>query len=102
PVVLDELHDRVDRLLTEVSVATARQRVRLVDQQTATERFFERLPTLNGGLADEAGDETRPVTLDELALRDHAEGAVDLGEQARDRRLARTRVCGDAEEAALR
>ena len=52
---------------------------------------------LGGGLADEPGDEARPVGFDEMARGDHAERPEDLREQTGDRRLAGPGVAAEHE-----
>ncbi len=96
-MVLHELHERVDRLPPEVVLAAPGEGVRLVDQQHATERRLEHGAGARRGLADVAGDELRAVGLDEVTLRDDAEGAVDLAEQPGDGGLAGARVAGEHE-----
>ena len=96
-MVLHELDDRVDRLPTEVVLAAAGEGVRLVDEQRAAERRLEHGACLRGRLADVAGDEVRPVGLDEVALGHEAERAQDLAEEAGHRRLAGARVAGEDE-----
>ena len=53
----------------------------------------DHLGGLDRGLADVAGDELGAVALDEVALREHADRAVDAGDEARDGRLAGSRDC---------
>ena len=96
-MVLHELHDRVDRLPPEVLFAAASQRVGLVDQERAAERRLEHGTRACRGLPDVAGDEVRPVGLDEVALGDDRQRAQDLAEQPGDGRLAGARVAGEHE-----
>ena len=93
-VVLHRLEQRVDGLLTEVVVALAVECVGLVDKQHAAERLFNDLARLDGRLSDVARDQPAAVHLDELALRQNAERAVDARHQPRDHRLARAGVAG--------
>ena len=81
----------------EVVLAAAGQRVGLVDQQDAAEGLLDDLRRLDRGLADVAGDEVRAVGLDELPLLTAPSAAIDLGEQAGDRGLARARIAGEHE-----
>ena len=99
-VVLHELHERVDRLASEVVLAAARQRVRLVDQHRAAQCRLEDRLRLGCRLTDVAGDEIGPVGLDQVPLLDDAEGAVDLAEQARHRGLPSSGVADEHEVAA--
>ena len=76
--------------------------VRLVDEEDPALRLVTDLVDLRRGLPDEAGDEPRPVGLDQVALRDDLQHLVEAGEQASDRRLPRAGVADEHEvEAAV-
>ena len=81
-MVLHELDEGVDGLEAEVVLAAPGERVRLVDQQRATEGRLEYGAGAHGGLPDVAGDELRTIGLDEVALGDHVEGAETLSNRA--------------------
>ena len=91
PMVLHRLEDRVDRLLPE-RVVLRGQGVGLVDKEHAAERLLDLLRRLDRRLADVARHESRPVRLDKLPLREHADLLVNPCENARDRRLACARI----------
>ena len=100
PVVLHPLEQRLDRLGPEVLPFVTRcERVRLVDEEHAVERPPDRAVGLDRGHADVLADEPGAVDLDEMAALEQTHGAIHLGEQPRDRRLARpglprkTRCC---------
>ena len=94
-VILHRLQEGVDRLLPEVVVAFAVERIRLVDEQHTAERTLDHLLRLDGGLTDVPGDKPAAVDLDKLTLRQDAERVVDARHQTRDHRLARTGVAGE-------
>ena len=94
-VVLHRLQDRVDRLLAEVVFGFVGERVRFVDEEESALRAFDDLRRLDRGLADVAGDETRTVDFDEVALREDAEGVVDARHDAGDGRLTGTGVAAE-------
>jgi hypothetical protein len=98
-VVLHPLQQDLDRLGAEVHapLALRRERVRLVDEQDAVERALDHAVRLERGRADVLPDEPGAVDLDEMALLEEADGAVHLGEQARDRRLAGAGVAEEDE-----
>ena len=83
--------------MLKVALPPAGQRVGLVDQQHATDRRVEHLLHLQRRLPHEAGDQPGPVRLDQVSPLDHAEGPVDLGQQAGHGRLARAGVAGEDE-----
>jgi hypothetical protein len=92
-IVLHPLEQGLDRLRAEVEPAAARrERVRLVDEEDAVEGAPDRAVGLDRGRADVLADELGAVDLDEVAFREQPHRAVHLGEEARDRRLARARV----------
>ena len=95
-VVLHPFHERIDRFAAELVVCEC---VRLVDEQRAAERLLDHLGGLDRGLTDVAGDEIGAVALDEMAVRQHADGAVDPRDEARDGGLAGTGIADEHEVA---
>ena len=97
-VVLHEFEQRVDRLAAEIpagAAGSAGQRIGLVDEQNPIERGFAHVERLACAVcptypADEAG----AVRLDQDALAQHVERAIDLAERARHLRLADARRSG--------
>ena len=81
-VLLHELHERRDGLVAEVDEAALGERVRLVDEQHATERPTDDLLHLERRLADVARDEVDPAGLDELALADEPQRPCTAGRRA--------------------
>ena len=104
-VVLHPLQERLDRLGAEVEApvpAAGRERVRLVDEEHAVERAPDRPIGLDRRLADVLADERGAVDLDEVSLLEQAHGAVHLGEQPGDGRLAGAGVAEEDEVLARR
>ena len=93
--VLDQLHDRVDRLLPEVGSVPPPRASAYASSMSSTPPVgpVEVSAHPDRGLADEAGDQLRPVGLDQVALLDDAERPVDLRQQAGHGRLAGARGC---------
>lgn len=103
PVVLHQLHQRVDGLPPEVPAGVlGRQRVRLIDEQDSATGPFERLLRADRGRTDVLADQVDPGHLHEVAVLQHTEGGQDLAVQPRHRRLARTGGAGEHEVPAHR
>ena len=83
-LVLHLLDQGVDGFL---AVLVAGQRVGLVDEEHAALGLLDLVGGLLRGLAEVAGHQLRPVALDQLALRQQPERAVDPGHQPGDRGL---------------
>src|SRR5829696_3877229 len=91
-VVLHPLQQRLHRLGPEVARLAAGECVRLVDEEHAVERSPDRAVGLDRSRADVLADEPRAIDLHEVPALEQAHRSVHLGEQPRDRRLARARV----------
>ena len=97
-IVLHPLEQRLDRLGPEVEpLVWRRQRVRLVDEQHAVERPSDRTVGLDRRRADVLAHETRTIDFHQVATPEQSHRAIHLGEQARDRRLARARIAEEDE-----
>ena len=77
------------------------RRVGLVDEEHALVGLVEAGLHQGRGLADVAGHQPGPVGLHEVAALDHAEAAVDLGQEAGDGGLPGAGVAREDEVAAL-
>ena len=92
--VLHQLHDLVDRLATEVVLATADQGVGLVDEQHPLVGLVKRRVT-SGAVWPTAGDQTRSVGLDRVARRRPRPSSVIWASRRGDGRLAGARVASE-------
>ena len=93
-VVLHPLQQCLDRLGPEVlaQVVSARQRIRLVDEQDAVERAANRAVRLDRRRTDILANETCTVDLDEMAALEQSGRAIHLRQESSDRRLPRPRI----------
>ena len=74
-----------------------RERIGLVDEEHTVERATDHAVGLDRRHADVLADEPGPVDLDEVAAPQQSHGLVHLGEQPRDRRLARAGIAEEDE-----
>src|SRR5919112_6291782 len=93
-VILHPLEQDLYRLGPEVqpAVALRRQRVGLVDEQDAVERPADHAVGLDRGRTDVLPHQSGPVDLHQVALLQQADRPVHLGQEPRDRGLARAGV----------
>src|SRR5208282_3442429 len=81
-VVLHQLEQGVDRLAAEVgAVMGGSEAVGLVDEEDAVEGCLDGLAGLDGGLADEAGDEQGTVDFEDMAGAQKAEADENLAHE---------------------
>ena len=93
PVVLHVFQQDLDGLPAEVvPVVLIHQGIGLVDEQHAADGLLDDLLGLQGGLPHKAGHQAGAVHLHQLALGQHADGVIQLGQKAGHRSLACPRV----------
>src|SRR6266545_126936 len=97
PMVLHQLHQRIDRLPAEVGTGAAGpgQRVRLVDEQDAPQGLLEHRGGLLGGVTDVLTHEIAPGDLLELSVRQHTQRLEQLPVDPRHGGLSGTRCPGE-------
>ena len=93
-VVLGALEQRLDRLVAEpvaVPFAVVDQAVGLIDEQHPTQRLIDQFVGLDGGGAQVLAHQVSALRLQHGRRFQQAERVVDLGDDPRDRSLARSR-----------
>ena len=94
-MVFHGLEQGVDHLAPEIILATAlRQRIGFVDEQHTPQRRGHHLARLDGRLPHIPRHQPRAVHLNDMVGRDDAQAAVQVGHDARHRRLAGAGVAG--------
>src|SRR5208282_6868142 len=102
-MVLHQLEQGVDRLAAEVgAVMGGSEAVGLIDEEDAVEGGLDGVAGLDGGLADEAGDEQGAVDLDDMAGAQKAEADENLAHETGGGGLAGSGIAEEDEMEARR